>query len=215
MFRVKICGNRSYEDVRIAVEAGADAVGFIVGARYFTEDSLNPSVAKDYVKDTPLFMNTVLVTHATMASEILAFYETVRTSTIQLHDEVDPREIQIIRKEYPTVSLIKAISIVNEGALELAKAYAPFVDALLLDSRTDTMIGGTGVTHDWSISRRIVAAVSKPVILAGGLTPTNIENAIRTVRPYGVDVNSGVEDTEGNKEATKVRQFIKSARTLW
>ncbi|MEJ2111701.1 MAG: phosphoribosylanthranilate isomerase [Acidobacteriota bacterium] len=214
MVRVKICGNRSSEDVRLAVEAGADAVGFIVGIRYRTEDSLEPSVAQDYVKHTPLFVNTVLVTHLIKADEILALQATVSASIIQLHDEVDSREIQIIRKERPTIPLIKAIPVVNEATIELARAYAPYVDALLLDSRTADRIGGTGVIHDWTISRRIVAAVSKPVILAGGLTPSNVREAITTVQPYGVDVNSGVENIEGNKESTKLREFIRLAKAL-
>jgi len=214
MVRVKICGNRSSEDLRLAVEAGADAIGFIVGACYRTEDSLEPSVAQDYVKRTPPFVNTVLVTHLVQANEILTLHATVGASIIQLHDEVDSREIQIIRKKHPTIPLIKAIPVINEAAIELARAYAPYVDALLLDSRTADRIGGTGVIHDWSISRRIVAAVSKPVILAGGLTPSNVQEAITTVQPYGVDVNSGVENAEGNKESTKLRKFVRLARNL-
>jgi len=214
MVRVKICGNRSSEDLRLAVEAGADAVGFIVGIRYWTEDSLEPSMAQDYVKRTPPFVNTVLVTHLVQANEILTLHATVGASIIQLHDEVDSREIQIIRKKHPTIPLIKAIPVINEAAIELARAYAPYVDALLLDSRTADRIGGTGVIHDWSISRRIVAAVSKPVILAGGLTPSNVQEAITTVQPYGVDVNSGVENAEGNKESTKLREFIRLAKAL-
>ena len=214
MVRVKICGNRSSEDFRLAVEAGADAVGFIVGTRYQTEDSLEPSVAQDYVKCTSPFVKTVLVTHLVEANEILTLHATVGASIIQLHDEVNPREIQIIRKEHPTIPLIKAIPVINESAIELARAYAPYVHALLLDSRTADRIGGTGVIHDWTISRRIVAAVSKPVILAGGLTPSNVEEAIKTVQPYGVDVNSGVENAEGNKESTKLRKFARLARNL-
>jgi len=213
MVRVKICGNRSFGDLRLAVEAGADAVGFIVGTRFRTEDSLEPSVAQDYVKRTPPFVNTVMVTHLTEANEILALHATVGASIIQLHDELNVREIQIIRKKHPTIPLIKAIPVINEAAIELAQTYAPYVNALLLDSRTDDRIGGTGVTHDWTISHRIVAAVSKPVILAGGLNPGNVADAIKTVQPYGVDVNSGVENPEGNKEVTKLREFVRLART--
>ena len=214
MVRVKICGNRSIEDLNLAVEAGADAVGFIVGTRYPSEDSLDPSVAQNYVKCTSPFVNTVLVTHLVEANEILTLHARVSASIIQLHNELDPREIQRVKKERPTIPLIKAIPVENESAIERARAYAPYVDAVLLDSRTADRIGGTGVTHDWTISRRIVAVVSKPVILAGGLTPCNVENAIKTVQPYGVDVNSGVEDAEGKKERTKLREFVRLAKKL-
>ena len=93
-----------------------------------------------------------------------------------------------------------------------AKAYLPYVDALLLDSRTEDRIGGTGFPHDWDISKKIVAENTKPVILAGGLTPTNIVDAISKVKPYGVDVHTGVEGADGNRDLQKLQDFIRYAK---
>ena len=108
--------------------------------------------------------------------------------------------------------LIQAIHVVNDTAIAEAAALEPLVDALLLDSRTAERIGGTGQTHDWSISRRIVEACGKPVILAGGLTPTNLASALAAVRPAGVDVNSGVENAAGEKDPDRVRSFVRLCR---
>lgn len=158
MVRVKICGNRSREDLMLAVEAGADAIGFLVGIRHLTEDSLVPTIAKHLVSQTPPFVNTVMVTHLVHANEILDLHDTLLTSTIQLHDELDPQEIETIRTARPHLTLIKTIHVVDDTAIEAAEIFAPYVDALLLDSRTAERIGGTGLSHDWNISQRIVAS---------------------------------------------------------
>ncbi len=214
MVRVEICGNRSREDLMLAVEAGADAVGFLVGIRHLTEDSLVPTIAKHLVSQTPPFVSTVMVTHLVHASEILDLHDVLLTSTIQLHDELDPQEIEAIRTARPHIILIKAIHVMDDTAIEAAQVFAPYVDALLLDSRTANRIGGTGLTHNWTISRRIVASVSKPVILAGRLNPSNVADAIRKVNPYGVDVNSGVDDAEGKKDVAKLNDFIKGTKSF-
>jgi len=153
--RVKICGNRHRGDGAVATAAGADAVGFIVGATYVSEDAISPAEARALNASLPPFVSGVLVTHL--------------------------------------------------------QTTAAHVDAILLDSRTPDRIGGTGVTHDWTISREIVRRCPIPVVLAGGLTPENVAEAIAAVRPYGVDVNSGVDGKDGHKEASKVAQFIQRA----
>jgi phosphoribosylanthranilate isomerase len=105
------------------------------------------------------------------------------------------------------------VHVTGEDAVGHALAYAAVADALVLDSRTADRLGGTGLTHDWSVSARIVAAVAPlPVYLAGGLTPENVAEAVARVRPAGVDVNSGVEDADGRKDAAKMRAFVDRAR---
>ena len=212
MVKVKICGNRSIDEVRMAVEAGADAVGLLVGIRHFTEDSLEPEPARNIVREVPLFVSTVMVTHLVTANEVLDLYDRILPTTIQLHDDIASKEIEEIRHSRPHIKLIKAIHVVDEHAIAVAKAYLPYVDALLLDSRTQEKIGGTGLTHDWEISKKIVAGTAKPVILAGGLTPTNIVEAITKVNPYGVDVHTGVEDADGNRDLQKLDDFIRYAK---
>ena len=122
------------------------------------------------------------------------------------------KKIEEIRTARPHLKLIKAIHVVDDQAVDAATALAPYIDALLLDSRTEDRIGGTGRIHDWEISKKIVAANMKPVILAGGLTPNNIGEAIAKVKPYGVDVHTGVEDADGNRDAQKLKDFIRYAK---
>ena len=155
----------------------------------------------------------MLVTHLTTAEEVIETYKRVRTSMIQLHDDISVDNIKRIRKKLPHVPLVRVIGIVGDQAVDLARSYEPFVDALLLDSRSEDRIGGTGKVHDWSISRRLVATVRIPVILAGGLTPDNVLEAIDTVNPYGVDVNSGVEFPNGEKDPEKERAFVHLAKS--
>ena len=208
MVRVKICGNRSIEEVLMAVHAGADAIGLIVGARHHTEDNLVADIASEILRDIPPFISTVLVTHFLFAEEIMDVYRKVPTHIIQLHDDIALNEIKAIRRYLPYVRIIKSVHVVNETAIETSRFLAPFVDAILLDSRTEDRIGGTGLVHDWSISRNIVSLINKPVILAGGLNPRNIVEAIKRVRPFGVDVNSGVEFLDGRKDPQKINDFV-------
>lgn len=210
--RVKICGNRSVQEIQLAAQAGADAIGLIVGARHNTEDNLDLDTAADLLTATPVFVNTVLVTHRIFADEILDIYEKVPASTIQLHDDISEDQIALLRKRLHDVPLIKAVHVVDDTAIELVEVFSPLVDALLLDSRTVDRIGGTGIVHDWSISARLVSATKKPVILAGGLTPDNVAQAIKQVKPYAVDVNSGVEFSDGSKAPEKVLAFVQVAK---
>lgn len=213
MLRVKICGNRTSDDLALAGRMGADAVGLIVSPRHRTEDAIAPATAAALLRDVPVFVNSVLVTHLLTAPEVLELHRTVPTSTIQLHDAIAPAEVEAIRRAIPHIPLIKAVGVTDEGAIEVARRFERYVDALLLDTHAGDRIGGTGIVHDWSISRRIVAAVNKPVLLAGGLRPENIVQAIQEVRPYGVDVNSGVEFANGEKDPERVREFIRLARS--
>jgi phosphoribosylanthranilate isomerase len=209
VLRVKICGNRTSDDLALAGRMGADAVGLIVGVRHLSEDALTPAVAATLLRSVPIFVNSVLVTHLITAEQVLDLHKLVPASTIQLHDEIAVEEVQAIRRALPHIPLIKAVGVADETAIDVALGFEPYVDALLLDSHTRDRIGGTGVVHDWSISRRIVAAVKKPVILAGGLRPENVIQAFEAVQPCGVDVNSGVELPNGEKDPNRVREFIR------
>lgn len=213
MLRVKICGNRTGEELALAVRLGADAVGLIVGVRHRTEDALEVGTAASFLGLIPVFVNSVLVTHLLTAREVMELHSSVPTSTIQLHDDIPVAEVEIIRRQIPRTPLIKAIGVSDLSAIATARQFEPLVDALLLDTRTNDRIGGTGTVHDWAISRKIVQAVDKPVILAGGLTPENLVEAVNFVQPYGVDVNSGVEFDNGDKDPDRERAFICLAKS--
>lgn len=214
MIRVKICGNRTIEEALMAFRAGADAVGLIVGTRYKTEDELDTHTASEILTALPPYISTTLVTHLISADEVMEIHRRVPTSVIQLQDEITPREITKLKNLLPHVKLIKAIHIENMTTIETAKSFAPYVDALLADSRTKDRIGGTGITHDWGISSKIVSQINKPLILAGGLNTSNVLDAIRQVRPFGVDVNSGVEFADGKKDPKKINDFVRLCKNV-
>ncbi|MCL6548280.1 MAG: phosphoribosylanthranilate isomerase [Alicyclobacillus sp.] len=209
--RVKICGIQSEEDLEVALAAGADALGFLVGITHVAEDKITPELARDLIARIPPFVASVAVTHLQAAGEIADLVSYIRCTTVQVHDDVDVRVLQEIRRQLPHVKVVKAVHVTGPEALDYARRMEPYADALLLDSRTQDRIGGTGRTHDWSVSRRIVEAVRIPVILAGGLNPDNVAEAVRQVRPFGVDVNSGVE-THARKDLQKCRWFAERAR---
>jgi len=212
MVRVKICGNRTLEDALLAVSGGADAIGLIVGVRHESEDALKAETSGEILRAIPPLVSTVLVTHLLHAQEILDILAVVPATTIQLHDRISIEEINALRHRLPHVKLIKAIHVTDRTSIQSAEVFAGHVDALILDSLTRNKIGGTGIVHDWDISREIVQSVNKPVILAGGLTPENVVEAIHHVNPYGVDVNTGVQAPNGRKDPQKVRDFIRLAR---
>ncbi len=212
MVRVKICGIKSIDEAWMAVNAGANAFGLIVGATHKTEDCLRPEAAHHILKEAPPYISSVMVTHLTTAKEILAIYKKVPACDIQLQGNITLDEITKLRMNLKHVKFIKAIHVMKNGAVEAGKYFAPHVDALLLDSKTRYRIGGTGKVHDWNISRDIVVSIDKPVILAGGLTPENVVEAIIKVGPFGVDVNTGVKSPDGSKNSQLIKDFVTRAR---
>jgi phosphoribosylanthranilate isomerase len=211
--RVKICGNTSREEVGFAIARGVDALGFLVGLLYPSDDELSPTRAAEMIGSLPPFVTGVLVTHWSNLDEVRDLCRTVHPAAVQLHGDFGLEEIPSLRAAFPYLRIIKVIHVEDGAAVEAARRAAHFADAVLLDTRTETRLGGTGVVHDWSISRRIRDALGDtPVILAGGLTPENVATAIASVRPYGVDVNSGVSLARGKKDRRAVEEFIRIAK---
>lgn len=196
--RVKICGITNETDLETAVNAGADAVGFLVGQRFPSPDFILPEKAARLTALLPPFVTPVLVTHLTEPQEILELYEKTGIAAIQLHGGSTPEQLCSLR-EYlgNSIKLIVAlhVSSLPEHLSDPDPApYEPQADAFLLDSYDPATgkVGGTGKTHNWQNSSRIAATVRRPVILAGGLNPDNVAEAVRTVRPYAVDANTGL-----------------------
>ena len=212
MIRIKICGVRTRHDAELVVRQGADAIGLILGTKFTSEDEIAAIDARSIISSLPPFISSVMVTHLQNSLEIAGLCRDVRPTTIQLHNDLPCEEIVKLHRELPHVKLIKAIHVVDETAIGDAIRFSPYVNALLLDTRTRDRIGGTGITHDWSISRQIVLHSTVPIILAGGLTPANVRSAIAAVGPFGVDVNSGVDAASGAKDPQKVMEFIAHAR---
>ena len=215
--RAKVCGIRSQEDLRVAVEAGADAVGFICGVTHESEDALDEDAARTLVRLAPSYVSTVLVTHLTEADAILRLAASVGVDAIQVHGVVERAAMARVFAEAGGRRVTKAIHVEGPEAVAVAESYLDICDALHLDSRTAGRLGGTGKVHDWSISRRIAELAwereRRPVILAGGLRPENLAAAIEAVGPFAVDVNSGVDDEHGDKDQARVGAFISIAHS--
>ena len=208
--KAKICGMNTLEELNIALGAGCDAIGFLVGITHLAEDKVSVPKARELIRSIPPFVTRVAVTHLQTAPDIIPMLEELAVDTVQLHNDIPLEEIRKIRETLPYLKIVKSVSVTGTEAIAYAERFVGEVDGIILDSRTADRLGGTGLTHDWSISRRIVEEVPLPVILAGGLTPDNLEAAINAVHPYAVDVNSGVE-TDQKKDPEKVRKFIEIA----
>jgi phosphoribosylanthranilate isomerase len=211
LVRAKICGIQSRFDLETAIAAGAGAIGLISGVTHVAEDSLTADEARDLSSRTPPFVSRVLVTHLEDAGEILSLARHVGVDIIQVHGLVTYASLANVFERAEGRRITKAVHVVGPAAIEEAVEFAGACDAIHLDSRTDERLGGTGVTHDWSISRKIADALrtqGQPVILSGGLTPDNVVDAIRAVRPFAVDVNSGVENPAGRKDPDLCAEFV-------
>jgi len=208
--RIKICCIASPEEARLAIAHGADALG-LVGAMPSGPGVIDePTIARTAASVGPP-VATFLLTSETSADGIIAHARRCRTNVLQLVDRIAPHVYARVRAALPAVKLVQVVHVSGPEALAEAQSVAPLVDALLLDSGSPEaavkLLGGTGRTHDWTISRRIVDALDLPVFLAGGLRPDNVGQAIREVRPFGVDLCSGVR-TDGRLDPVKLGAFV-------
>jgi phosphoribosylanthranilate isomerase len=210
--RVKICGITSLEDLHIAVEAGADAVGFIVDVPR-SPRNLSMNEAKKFVKATPVFVKTVVVTVPKDLNHVKYIYRELSPNILQVHNIKNLGEE--IRGRLPEACLIGAVQVQSDLTIEAAVEAANMFDAVLLDSYVQGKYGGTGRTHDWKLSQRVRERIHpKPMILAGGLNSENVREAIRTVKPYAVDVSSSVESGSRKKDREEVIEFIRKAKEV-
>ena len=194
----------------MAIAAGADAIG-LVAEMPSGPGPIGDEAIAHIARIVPPGVDSVLLTSRTTPASVLDHALHCRTSVIQLVSTVEPAVYQHLREGIPSVRIVQVVHIEGENALSDAHRVAPYVDAILLDSGRPSApvpeLGGTGRTHDWTISRTIVDTISVPVFLAGGLTPDNVADALCTVRPYGVDLCSGVR-TNGTLDLEKLRTFM-------
>jgi len=210
--RVKICGITSLDEAKMCLSMGADALGFLVGITHSAEDKIAHHDACEIIKKLPPFVSTVAVTHLTDADEVIDLCKYLNVTTVQIHNTMSIANVKKVRDALPMVKIIKNFHVDKQLSIESIKEFRGIVDAILLDTRTEDRLGGTGITHDWTISSKIAKEVDLPIILAGGLNPDNLRDAIDGISPlYGVDVNSGVE-TAGKKDKHKVGRFVEIAK---
>lgn len=217
MIRIKICCIKSVEEARIAVSFGASAIG-LVAKMPSGPGPISDNVIREIASTVPPPVATFLLTSETSVNEIIKHHQRTNTNTIQIVDSLTKGTYAQLKSALPCVKIVQVIHVIDENSVDEAIRISDSVDAILLDSGNPALkikeLGGTGRVHNWELSRQIRVNSKCPVFLAGGLKPENVRQAIETVRPYGVDVCSGVR-TGGNLDIQKLENFIKEVfRTL-
>ncbi|MBT5550543.1 MAG: phosphoribosylanthranilate isomerase [Nitrospina sp.] len=200
--KIKICGMTQLQDAVFAAEQGADAVGFIFYKK--SPRSVNMKAVKEIISKLPPFVDTVGVFVNESADRVNKIAEYCGLDLVQLHGDESPAYCRKIRRR-----VVKAFRVIDLQSIKQLEKFP--VSGFLLDTFSENMHGGTGKVFDWNLAHP--AKKVGPVILAGGLTPRNIRQAISQVRPYGVDVCSGVEKSPGIKDPEKVKAFLKNIRS--
>jgi phosphoribosylanthranilate isomerase len=214
---IKICGNTSLEDALLAADAGADALGFVFAA---SPRRVTPDQVAAITPHLPASIEKIGVFVETPIEEIAATVRACGLTGVQLHSVMASELPARLRAEFgPALRILRVVHF-GPDAPQYAEAYLadPNVDSVLVDSRTATAVGGTGIPFDWAHAAQVLfqqAEVRQRLIAAGGLSPDNVAEAIATLRPRGVDVVSGVEAAPGRKDPAKVRGFIANARSAF
>lgn len=211
---VKICGNTSLADTLFAVEAGADAVGFVFAP------SPRRVTASQVATITPNLPSNIEKVGVFVDAHFEELAQTVRAAGltgVQLHSEAPPELPAKLRGEFgPNLRIVRVVHFANDAKEQLAALAAdPNTDAVLVDSHSATAVGGTGIAFDWQAAKAALfaGAHEKKMIAAGGLKPENVAQAVAMLTPWGVDVSSGVESAPGRKDRAKVFAFAANART--
>ena len=210
--RFKVCCIASVAEAWMAIDFGAFALGF-VSAMPSGPGPIPEELIAEIVAQMPPVVSTFLLTCKQDVEEIIDQQRRLRTNTIQICDRLPEGSHRRLREALPGIALVQVVHVTGPEAVDEAIAIAPEVNAILLDSGNQSLpikeLGGTGRTHDWRLSRQIREAIDVPLFLAGGLNPENVSEAIREVRPFALDVCSGLR-TEGRLDPQKLAAFFKA-----
>jgi phosphoribosylanthranilate isomerase len=208
--RIKICCISSIFEALTAIELGADAIG-LVGRMPSGPGPISDELIKQIAQVVPPPIATFLLTSETSASEIIKHHYRTNTNTIQIVDLLSYGTYSQIKEALPYVKIVQVIHVIDSKSVDLAIKLSESVDALLLDSGNQNLkikeLGGTGRVHNWKLSRQIRDNSKCPIFLAGGLNPDNVKQAIEEVRPYAIDICSGVR-TNGALDKNKLSAFM-------
>ncbi len=216
---VQVAGVRDLTEARLLESLGVDFIGFPLRLGYHQPD-VSEETARTIIAALKASTNVVLITYESSAKELSNLTRFLGVSIVQLHGDVSSEEVKRIRRERPDLTMIKSLIVRPEFGqdtrplLNEARLYEPWVDAFITDTfdPKTTACGATGLTHDWTISRLLVRQLTKPLILAGGLNPGNVYDAILEVGPAAVDSHTGVEGPSGEKSPERVARFVSEAR---
>ncbi|MGH9831942.1 MAG: phosphoribosylanthranilate isomerase [Blastocatellia bacterium] len=210
--RVKICCISSVEEADLAIRHGASALG-LVSSMPSGPGVIEEELIAEIAAHVPPPIATFLLTSLQDTDSIIEQQRRLKTNTLQIVDRLEQGSYEDLRRALPGISIVQVIHVTGEESIEEAVAVARSVDAILLDSGNRKLavkeLGGTGRTHDWTISRRIREAAGVPIFLAGGLKPDNVAVAIRDVGPFGLDICSGVR-TGGRLDEDKLARFFEA-----
>jgi phosphoribosylanthranilate isomerase len=221
---IKICGITSLEDAKVAVHAGADAVGFVFAS---SPRQMTPQAAREIAKELPSSVEKIGVFVDASAEEIIIAFETARLSGVQLQGEYsDDQVMNLVARLKKNCGQLRVVRVVHYGGDSAGFAHQlrlltarPVTDdnraVVLVDTRIAGKLGGTGIPFDWRAAQKVLEQqpAHLQLIAAGGLQPDNVREAIQTLRPWGVDVSSGVESIPGRKDHRRVMEFIRAARS--
>jgi phosphoribosylanthranilate isomerase len=208
--RIKMCGTTSLEDAAAAVAAGVDALGFIFYDK--SPRNVDPEVARLIIEELPPFVDTVGVFVDRDREEVEEIIRYCRLDYAQLHGKESPKYCERLARFAAPCQVLKALRVGEHLRAEDVAPYTGHVKGFLLDTYAKGQLGGTGESFDWSLIERL--RLGKTYILAGGLNVDNVAQAIRSVRPYALDVNSGVERQPGVKDHGLIRAFVERVRVL-
>jgi phosphoribosylanthranilate isomerase len=215
---IQVAGVSSLEEALFCHKVGVDALGFTLELPHGIHDGLTTETAARIVSRLPKAVLPVVITYLTEADAACRLVTTVRAAAIQLHGGMSDRELNRFRGECPHVKTIGRVTVAGETAVaDTARFHPPLWDAIILDSLDPNTgrTGATGLVHDWDVSTRIVKTANLPVILAGGLNPNNVAEAIYKVRPYGVDAHTGLEESDGTRSFRKIEAFARAAKAAF
>ena len=216
---IQIAGIRDEAEARMLTASGVHRLGFPIGLDVHEED-LPEGEAAAVIRNLGIGSRAWLITYLEDPCAVAALCDRLGCAGMQLHGTTGPDQARQLKALRPGLRVIKSLIVRDDNMAQLeerVRAFAAHVDGFITDTfdPASGASGATGKTHDWGVSRRLVELSPRPVILAGGLTPENVERAIEAVRPAGVDVHTGVEDGSGRKDPARVRAFVSNASTAF
>lgn len=213
---IQIAGVIDKEEAKLLMELGVDYLGFPLRLPVNKED-LTEDEAVEVIKIITPPHQSVLITYLNKADEIISFCDKLNVKIVQLHGDISFDELVKTKTLRPDLEIIKSLVVASDNydkLVNIVETFSPWVDAFITDTFDPVTgaEGATGKTHDWSISKKLVELSPKPVIIAGGLNPKNVRQAILEIKPAGVDVHTGVELPNGRKSAELIKAFVKESK---
>lgn len=214
--KIQMAGIKSVEDALICADCGVDMIGLLVGQKHKSDQFILKSTAREIKNALPKSVKTTLITHLENAEEIIEIAKYIGVDFVQFHSGIKDLEVQKVKEKLPNIKIIRVVHISKSGKILSNLENIKTVDFYFTDSlnRRANKIGGTGLVHNLETDKMLIETLEKPVFIAGGLTPENVQEAIKFCKPFGVDVNSGCRAKDGGRDKKKVEEFVRKVREI-